>query len=114
MVPHGSADRELGAGGRGRRARRQHVADVDRALGGRRHRELTVPDGHDHRERRRGVHRVYTSTFDGRTWRWWRDAPGFNQRFEGVIDGATITGAFEMSEDGETWRKDFDVVYRKR
>ena len=62
----------------------------------------------------RGVHRVYTSTFDGRAWRWWRDAPGFNQRFEAVVDGDTITGTIEMSEDGETWRKDFDVVYRRR
>lgn len=62
----------------------------------------------------RGVHRIYTSTFDGRTWRWWRNAPGFNQRFEAIVEGDTITGTIEMSEDGETWHKDFDVVYRKR
>jgi hypothetical protein len=62
----------------------------------------------------RGVRRIYTMTFAGRTGRWWRDAPGFNQRFEGVLDGDTITGTIEMSEDGTTWRKDFDVRYRKR
>ena len=50
------------------------------------------------------------------SWRIWRDAPGFNQRFTGTFDdaGTTITGAWEMSEDGTTWSKDFDLVYRKR
>jgi hypothetical protein len=64
----------------------------------------------------RGVRRVYSMAFDGDTWRRWRDAPGFNQRFTGTFDeaGTTITGYWEMSKDGVTWSKDFDLIYRKR
>jgi hypothetical protein len=64
----------------------------------------------------RGVRRVYRWALEGDTWRMWRDAPGFNQRFTGTFDeaGTTITGAWEMSKDGVTWAKDFDLVYRKR
>jgi hypothetical protein len=64
----------------------------------------------------RGVRRVYRWSLEGDTWRIWRDAPGFNQRFTGTFDetGTTITGSWEMSKDGVTWTKDFDLVYRKR
>jgi hypothetical protein len=63
----------------------------------------------------RGVHRVYRMTFDGRVWKVWREAPGFNQRFTGTFsdDGTVITAAWEMSEDGETWTTDFEVTYTK-
>lgn len=63
----------------------------------------------------RDVFRVYqVSVVDG-VWRQWRDAPGFNQRFTGILseDDTTIDGLWEMSEDGRTWRKDFDLVYRR-
>jgi hypothetical protein len=64
----------------------------------------------------RGVRRIYRQAFDGDTWRIWREAPGFNQCFTGTFDeaGTTITGYWEMSKDGVTWSKDFDLVYRKR
>ncbi|MEU7897056.1 hypothetical protein AB0B45_29855 [Nonomuraea sp. NPDC049152] len=63
----------------------------------------------------RGVFRVYRMTFDGGTWRIWREAPGFNQRFTGVLsdDGATITAYWELSRDGSAWEHDFDLTYRR-
>src|SRR5207237_571132 len=60
----------------------------------------------------RGVSRVLQMTFDDGTWRFWRNAPGFNQRFTGTLDEAatTLRGAIEMSEDGVTWTHDFDLI----
>ncbi|MFG3709035.1 hypothetical protein ACGF7U_30510 [Micromonospora sp. NPDC047670] len=63
----------------------------------------------------RGVHRVYRMTFADGVWRAWRDAPGFHQRFVGVLnrDGDTIDGRWETSEDGVDWRLDFEITYRR-
>jgi hypothetical protein len=61
----------------------------------------------------RGVYRVYRMTFADGGWRIWRDAPGFHQRFTATVaaDGARIDGRWEMSEDGATWRLDFELTY---
>jgi hypothetical protein len=63
----------------------------------------------------RGVHRVYRMTLADGVWRIWRHAPGFNQRFEGTFspDGDTIHARWEMSEDGVTWRVDFELTYTR-
>ena len=63
----------------------------------------------------RGVHRVYSMSLAGGEWRVWREAPRFNQRFIGKIgeDGKTITGQWEFSEDGKSWKVDFDLTYEK-
>lgn len=61
----------------------------------------------------RGVSRVYRADLTGGRLRIWRDEPGFNQRYVGVVSDDTITGAWEMSEDGTDWRKDFDLNYRR-
>jgi hypothetical protein len=69
----------------------------------------------------RGVIRVYSMTFDDRVWTLLRDSPDFSdlsfwQRYSGTFseDGATIAGAWEISHDeGATWEKDFDIVYRR-
>jgi hypothetical protein len=39
----------------------------------------------------------------------------FSQRWSGRFsdDGNTIEGAWEISNDGETWEKDFDLTYRR-
>ena len=54
------------------------------------------------------------SVTDG-VWKVWRDAPGFNQRYIGKIseDGRSITGRWEFSEDGKSWKVDFDLNYEK-
>lgn len=61
----------------------------------------------------RGVSRVYRMSLDDRVWRIWRNAHGFNQRFEGRLstDGRTIDGHWEQSADGKTWEHDFDLKY---
>lgn len=52
---------------------------------------------------------------EGDSWRLWRAAPGFHQRFTGRLseDGQTIRGRWEMSEDGREWRTDFDLTYTR-
>lgn len=69
----------------------------------------------------RGVARVYKMRFDGRVWTLWRDTPDFSplhfsQRFTGTFseDGRRIDATWEICEDGETWKKDFDLTYTKR
>jgi hypothetical protein len=63
----------------------------------------------------RGVCRIYQMRLDRTTWRLWRDAPGFAQRFVGTFaeDGRAVTGAWEMSKDGSTWAHDFEATFRK-
>lgn len=63
----------------------------------------------------RGVYRVYRMTFADGVWTMWRDAPGFNQRFTGTLsaDGDTVDGRWEMSEDGATWKLDFELTYTR-
>ena len=64
----------------------------------------------------RGVSRVYEVSVDAAAWRWWRDAPGFSQRFTGVIsaDGSTIVGQSQLCEDDVQWTDDLKITYRRR
>jgi hypothetical protein len=64
----------------------------------------------------RGIFRDYEVTVEGRSWRIWRNAPGFSQRFLGTVtdDGATIPGVWEMCEDDVTWKRDLEITYRRR
>lgn len=63
----------------------------------------------------RGVARVYRMSLDGGVWKLWREAPGFWQRYAGRLsqDGRTITGSWEWSADGSSWKHDFDLTYIK-
>ncbi len=69
----------------------------------------------------RGVIRVYAMTFEDGVWTLQRDSPDFSdldfwQRYRGRFseDGARIDGYWEASTDeGATWEKDFDLVYRR-
>jgi hypothetical protein len=45
---------------------------------------------------KRGVARIYQMSFDGRTWKLWRDHPGFRQRFSAEVDGPLIKGAWDI------------------
>ncbi len=58
----------------------------------------------------RGVSRKYEVTLHDNIWKWWRNAPGFFQRYEGkIVDGGnTIIGKGELSKDGVSWEKDLD------
>jgi hypothetical protein len=63
----------------------------------------------------RDVQRIYEMSLDGGVWRLWRDGRPFSQRFTGTFsdDGRTITGRWEICEDGATWRTDFDITYTR-
>src|SRR5262245_34914086 len=68
----------------------------------------------------RGVARVYQMGFEGGIWTLSRTVPDlspldFSQRFSGRFsdDGNTIDGVWEISDDGATWEKDFDLTYRR-
>jgi hypothetical protein len=63
----------------------------------------------------RGVCRIVQMSIDGREWRLWRDGEPFSQRFAGTFseDGNTITGRWEMAEDGTNFHTDFDMILRR-
>lgn len=63
----------------------------------------------------RGVCRVYEMRLNGREWTLRREGAPFAQRFTGTFsdDGTTITGRWEIAQDGESWATDFDVTYTR-
>lgn len=63
----------------------------------------------------RGVFRVYQMAFEDGTWKLWRNAPGFCQRFTGTFsdDGNTINGRWDSSPDGSAWEPDFELTYTR-
>ncbi|MFN8440545.1 MAG: hypothetical protein U0175_07250 [Caldilineaceae bacterium] len=63
----------------------------------------------------RGISRKHEMTLRDNLWKWWRNAPGFSQRYQGTIsdDGNTIIGKGELSKDGVTWEKDLDLTYKR-
>ena len=63
----------------------------------------------------RKVSRKYEVSFQDGVLKWWRNAPGFFQRYEGRIadGGNTIVGKGELSKDGVAWEKDLDLTYTR-
>ena len=63
----------------------------------------------------RGVSKKYAVTLRDNTWTWWRNAPGFSQRFTGTIrdDGRTIIGKGQLSKDGASWEGDLELTYTR-
>ena len=63
----------------------------------------------------RGVSRRYEVSLRDDVWKWWRDAPGFAQRFTGAIaaDGRTIVAGGELSRDGTNWEPDLQLTYTR-
>ncbi len=63
----------------------------------------------------RGVHRIYQMALRDGEWTLWREAPPFAQRLKGTFseDGRTIAGRWEIREEGEDWRTDFDLTYTR-
>jgi hypothetical protein len=64
----------------------------------------------------RGVFRVFDVSIDDDGWRFWRDAPGFSQRFVGTFadGGETIEGRSELCQDDVNWKNDLQITYRRR
>ena len=63
----------------------------------------------------RGVSRKYDLSLRDNIWSWWRNAPGFSQRYRAtIVDGGDlIVGKGELSKDGETWEQDLDLTYAR-
>ncbi len=63
----------------------------------------------------RGVSRRYEVSLQDNAWNWWRNAPGFSQRFTGAIatDGRTIVSRGELSRDGANWEPDLQLTYTR-
>ena len=63
----------------------------------------------------RGVSRRYEVSLRDNVWKWWRNAPGFSQRFTGAIaaDGRTIVSRGELSRDGASWEPDLALTYTR-
>ena len=63
----------------------------------------------------RGVCRVYEMSIGEGEWKLWRDGEPFSQRFTGTFseDGNTITGRWEIAEDGRNFETDFDLVFHR-
>jgi hypothetical protein len=63
----------------------------------------------------RGVCRVYEMSIGNGEWKLWREGEPFAQRYTGTFseDGNTITGRWEIAEDGANYVTDFDLIYRK-
>jgi hypothetical protein len=64
----------------------------------------------------RGVFRAYETSVDETSWRWRRDAPGFSQRFTGMLldDGNTIDGRSQLCRDDVHWADDLQITYRRQ
>lgn len=63
----------------------------------------------------RGISRKHEMTLRDNVWNYWRDAPGFSQRFTGTFtdEGNTITGVSELSEDDSSWKRDLELTYTR-
>ena len=64
----------------------------------------------------RGVFRVFQASIDDASWRFWRSAPGFSQRFTGTFadGGDTIVGRSQLCRDDVHWAEDLEITYRRR
>jgi hypothetical protein len=62
----------------------------------------------------RGVRRTYGISLEGGILRLWRDAPGFDQRFEATIADDSFEGMNQLAEAPGDWKDDMKVTYRRR
>jgi hypothetical protein len=62
----------------------------------------------------RGVRRTYGTSLEDGVLRMWRDAPGFDQRFEATIAPDAYEGLNQLAETPGEWKDDLKVIYRRR
>ncbi len=63
----------------------------------------------------RKVSRKIDVSFNDNELKWWRNAPGFSQRFTWTIadDGNVIISKGELSKDDTTWEKDLELTLNR-
>lgn len=64
----------------------------------------------------RGVFRVFETSIDDESWKYWNEAPGFSQRFTGTFQdgGNTIIGQTQLRRDDVHWKDDLAITYRRK
>jgi hypothetical protein len=62
----------------------------------------------------RGVRRTYGASLEDGVLRFWRDAPGFDQRFSATLASDTFEGLWRLAETPGAWQDDLKVIYRLR
>src|SRR3954447_17368301 len=61
----------------------------------------------------RGVRRTYRTSLDDGVWRYWRDAPGFDQRFSAPLDVEAFEGHGQLARTPGAWQDDLHVSFRR-
>ena len=63
----------------------------------------------------RKVSRKYEVSFKYNVLKWWRNAPGFSQRYSWTFtdDDNTIIGKGELSKDGKNWEGDLEQTFTR-
>ena len=63
----------------------------------------------------RGVSRKCDTSLEHNVWKWWRNHPGFSQRYTMTLsdDGQTMVGKGELSKDDATWESDLELTYTR-
>jgi hypothetical protein len=63
----------------------------------------------------RTVTRRFEVTVGDGTLRWWRNAPGFSQRYVLIVapEGDTLHGVSSLSKDDATWEQDLELTYTR-
>ena len=62
----------------------------------------------------RGVRRTYGVSLEDGVYRWWRDAPGFDQRITATLHPDEFVMLAELAEEPGAWRDDLRAVHRRR
>jgi hypothetical protein len=62
----------------------------------------------------RGVRRTYGASLDGGVLHFWRDAPGFDQRFSATLGHDSFEGLSQLARTPGDWEDDLKVTYRRR
>ena len=61
----------------------------------------------------RGVRRTYGTAIENGVWRWWRDHPGFDQRFFAAIGQSSFEGQWQLARTPGDWQDDLKLSFRR-
>ena len=62
----------------------------------------------------RGVRRTFGVSLEDGVLRYWRDAPGFDQRFSATLAQDSFEGLAQLARTPGEWQDDLKVTYRRR
>jgi len=62
----------------------------------------------------RGVRRTYGTSIEDGVLRFWREHPGFDQRFSAKLGADAFDGLWQVAETPGDWRDDLRMTYRRR